>query len=150
MHLNWSHRFDFVEWLLLHPGAREVEGAPGWVFTCDGPEDTGGPWYTLHVRNRDDGREFDFRVGVWTRGAGFTYPANWTFDGYVNIELHERYPEEHPDDPAETRDRFFDVPVAILLNGAFDAFVNGDEERFHEMIAEARKALGRDTDEDAA
>jgi hypothetical protein len=129
---------SFFEWLILHPGARELHLRPGWVYASEGPDHTGGPFWRLHVRNRD-GREFDFAIDMYLREVN-GIPWNTSFDWPIQRELHERWPDEYA--APEAVDWVEQWPPSAHLSTAFDALVMNDFRRYEASLRAAAEAMG--------
>lgn len=128
-----------IEWMLLHPGCQEVDGAPDWFLQQQPPETTMGPHRRFHLAHRD-GRRHQFDIGMWTRGAPFEHPMVGTWSTHACIELHKLYPDEVAQPEIEPY-HWFGGTVPITLNDAFDAFEKGDMERFFFYFKKASEIL---------
>lgn len=130
-----------TQWMLLHPGPRK-SSAEGWYYAWEDEDEVGGPFFTIFVRH-DDGREFDFQVGMYTRVTDGC-PFNVTFDWNVVRELHERYPNE-VDPPADNPYFHYSDQwePKIFVDVAVDAAVKGDIDAFVQAVSAAARAMSQ-------
>lgn len=85
-----TQRLATLEWLHLHPGAREMAGAPGWYIHLERPEETAGPFYRMTCYRAADGATAEARKDLYW---DFMNPAGRegrTFDRVAADELRRQ------------------------------------------------------------